>query len=224
VKKSITVLGVETDGIRGVRLEESGADWSCVDQEFWSIGCERNIGNDAYNQDDESGGTEKSNADAISDDDISSDDRYAATVEALKDAVKRFGAKEVVLSMPLSSLLIKVSRTSIDERDHLAETAGEELGKVSPFPDETPVTGIETVAETDRELVTMFAALPESNRRTCATISISHIPLRHTAMFAACSNNLAIPTPLQAKTSPIMQRSKKRRPPFFLPRATERIF
>ena len=163
MKRSITVLGVETDGIRGVRLEESGADWSCVDQKFWSIGCERNIGNDAYSQDDESGGTEKSTADTISDDDISSDDRYAATVEALKDAVKRFGAKEVVLSMPLSSLLIKVSRTSIDERDHLAETAGEELGKVSPFPDETPVTGIETVAETDRELVTMFAALPESS-------------------------------------------------------------
>ena len=34
--------------------------------------------------------------------------------------------------------------------------------KVSPFPDETPVAGVETVAETDTQLLTIFAALPEA--------------------------------------------------------------
>ena len=38
VKKSIAVLGVEAGGIRGVRLEENGADWNCIDSGFWPIG------------------------------------------------------------------------------------------------------------------------------------------------------------------------------------------
>jgi hypothetical protein len=137
-----------------VRLEESGADWNCIDSCFWPIG------GSAVRSPDSPPGPDGGLPDA--DEGLSADDRYAATVEALTDASKRFGAKEVVLSMPLSSLLVKVSRTSVDDRDNLAETAGAELGKVSPFPDETPVAGIETVAETDRDLVTMFAALPES--------------------------------------------------------------
>ena len=160
MKKSITVLGIEADGIRGVRLEESGADWNCVDSGFWPIGASAaHLDNAAYLKD----GDGRAATQAAEDESpLSADDRYAATVEALKDASKRFGANEVVLSMPLSSLLVKVARTSVDERDSLSETAGAELGKVSPFPDETPVAGIETVAETDRDLVTMFAALPES--------------------------------------------------------------
>ena len=87
-------------------------------------------------------------------------DRYAALVEAFKAAAKHFGEREVVLSMPLSALLVRVSRTPAEDRDRLAEVAAEELGKVSPFPDEAPVAGVETVAESDRELTSVFAALP----------------------------------------------------------------
>lgn len=172
MKKSITVLGVEADGIRGVRLEESGADWNCIDSEFWPIGGGRRVEDNALRQDASAPDNDprQKDGDGVaaspqSDEDeavVSSDDRYAATVDALTEAAKRFGTNEVVLSMPLSSLLVKVARTPVEERDSLSETAGEELGKVSPFPDETPVTGIETAAETDRELVTMFAALPET--------------------------------------------------------------
>ena len=163
MKKSITVLGVEADGIRGVRLEESGADWNCIDSCFWPIGgSAAHSPNTPYQSDDGKESSTLADESAGIAEELSADDRYAATVEALKDASKRFGANEVVLSMPLSSLLVKVSRTPVDRRDSLSETAGEVLGKVSPFPDETPVAGIETVAETDSELVTMFAALPES--------------------------------------------------------------
>ena len=153
VKKSIAVLGVEADGIRGVRLEENGADWNCIDSEFWPTGAKPGDEGDAP-------GPDAAGFDGA--DGPSADDRYAATVDALNEAAKRFGTNEFVLSMPLSSLLIKVFRTSVEERDSLSATAGAELGKVSPFPDETPVAGIETVAETDSDLVTMFAALPES--------------------------------------------------------------
>ena len=175
MKKTITVLGLEADGIRGVRLEESGADWNCVASGFWPIGGGLRVGDDAsVQQDGESrrvgndapslNGDGRSGSPQAAEDDapLSPDDRYAAMVDAFIEAADRFGTNEIVLSMPLSSLLVKVARTPIEERDSLSETAGQELGRVSPFPDETPVTGIETVAETDRDLVTMFAALPEA--------------------------------------------------------------
>ena len=159
MKKSITVLGIEAEGIRGVRLEESGTDWNCVDQEFWPIG--RGGAADGADSSQSLPGTEKSLS--VSDDEnVSPDDRYAATVDALTAAAKHFGVNEVVLSVPLSNLLVKVVRTSVEDRESLQEAAKAELGKVSPFPDETPVTGIEIVSETDSELVTLFAALPEA--------------------------------------------------------------
>ena len=131
MKRSITVLGVEAEGIRGVRLEENGADWSCVDSEFWSIGGKRPDDAGAPSQDDESVKSGSLSAEyAELDSELTTDERYAATVDALKAAAKRFDTSEIVLSMPLASLLVKVVRTSVDARDRLSETAGVELGKV----------------------------------------------------------------------------------------------
>ena len=161
MKKAITVIGFEADGIRGLRLEENKAEWVVADSGFWPVS-----GPDGSSAGDDSGAAAgnpppQAAEDGASPEGWSREDRYAATVEALKEASRRFGTREVVLSMPLASLLVKVSRTPVEERDRLAETAGDELGKVSPFPDETPVTGMETVAETDSDLVTVFAALPD---------------------------------------------------------------
>lgn len=157
MKKSITVLGVEAEGLRGVRLEEGGAEWLVADSCLWPLG-ESASGVTVEDK----GETAEEPLPAADGGEAPVPDRYDATVAALKEAAKRFGTHEVVLAMPLAALLVKVSRTQVDERDHLAETAGQELGAVSPFPDETPVTGIETVAETDHELVTLFAALPSA--------------------------------------------------------------
>ena len=169
MKKAITVIGVEAEGIRGIRLEENKAEWVVADSEFWSMSGNGEWGtgtgesgaptsSSAANPVDENAGGELSS----DGDEQSPEDRYEATVEALKAAAKRFGTHEVVLSMPLKSLLVKVSRTSVEDRDRLSEMASEEIGAVSPFPDETPVAGTETVAETDQELVSVFAALPEA--------------------------------------------------------------
>ena len=35
VKKAITVIGVEAEGLRGIRLEENKAEWVVADCEFW---------------------------------------------------------------------------------------------------------------------------------------------------------------------------------------------
>ena len=165
MKKAITVIGVEAEGIRGIRLEENKAEWVVADCEFWPT-----TGNeppaDGDDASDVAAGETPPSATAADENgqstDPSPEDRYVATVEALKAAAKRFGTHEMVLSMPLKSLLVKVSRTSVEDRDRLFEMASEEIGTVSPFPDETPVTGTETVAETDQELVSVFAALPEA--------------------------------------------------------------
>ena len=176
MKKAITVIGVEAEGIRGIRLEESKAEWVVADCAFWPVSGngERGTGNGepggaasssaaTAREDTRSPVDENTGGGLSSDgDEPSPEDRYAATVEALKAAAKRFGTHEVVLSMPLKSLLVKVSRASVEDRDRLSEMASKEIGTVSPFPDETPVTGLETVAETDRELVSVVAALPEA--------------------------------------------------------------
>ena len=172
MKKAITVIGVEAEGIRGIRLEENKAEWVVADCEFWSTtgNREQETGNteeggptsSSAGGGGESDGTKPVPPSEGEGDEQSPEDGYAATVDALKSAAKRFGTHEVVLSMPLKSLLVKVSRTSVEDRDRLPEMASEEIGAVSPFPDEAPVTGTETVAETDQELVSVFAALPET--------------------------------------------------------------
>ena len=178
MKTAITVIGVEAEGIRGIRLEENKAEWVVADCEFWPTtgngewgtgngeqetgNREQGIGNREAGGGGESDGTKPVPSAEGEGGEQTPEDRYAATVEALKAAAKRFGTHEVVLSMPLKSLLVKVSRTSVEDCDRLSEVASEEIGSVSPFPDETPVAGTETVAETDRDLVSVFAALPEA--------------------------------------------------------------
>ena len=159
MKNAITVLGIEADGVRGIRLEEEGTEWGVVDSDFWALSGEAK---DEAEGGAEDGAKPTASGDADAVDEQAAPDRYAAMVDAFKEAAKRFGTREVVLSVPLASLLVKVSRVSVEDRERLSETAGAELGKVSPFPDETPVAGIETVAETDRELATLFAAYPDA--------------------------------------------------------------
>ena len=161
MKNHITVLGIEAEGIRGVRLEEEGTERTIVDSNYWPFDGKAEDGENA--SEGQAADAAAPNADqSVADDTADAPDRYAAMVEAMRDAAKRFGTREVVLSVPLSSLLVKVSRMSLEDRDHLAEKAGIELVKVSPFPDETPVTGVEMVAETDKELVTLLAAFPDA--------------------------------------------------------------
>ena len=38
MKKSITVIGIESDGVRGIRLEQNGVEWAVADREFWEFG------------------------------------------------------------------------------------------------------------------------------------------------------------------------------------------
>ncbi len=158
MKKSITVLGIEADGVRGIRLMQNKAEWRVADRCFWRIGG-ADASADATSASDGGGAAQSGGIDDAAGE---AHDRYGDLVEAFREAAHRFGTREVVLSVPLSSLLVKVASVPAEGRDRLRETAAEEIGKVSPFPDEAPVAGVETVQETDAGVISMFAALPEA--------------------------------------------------------------
>ena len=168
--KEVTVLSLEGKLLRGVRLAESGGGFARQLAETWTLdpgtGEESGAdaqdrvppaadGNDADMDERRLGGEEDG---AESDASTSAD----LVAQALHEAATAFKTREFILSVPLSRLLVKVIRVPVDDREDLEETAQEELQKISPFPDEPLVTGVETVAETDKEIVAVAAALPEA--------------------------------------------------------------
>ncbi len=157
MKRSIAVLGIEASGVRGVRLMRSGrqGDWRVADRHFWPVGGAGAAAPDAAAPGDAQDA-------AAPEDGAEAPDRYSELVEALSGAARRFGTREVVLAAPLSSLIVKVAGVREEDRDRIGERAAEEIGGVSPFPDEQPVAGSETVGEADGASTALFAALPES--------------------------------------------------------------
>ena len=160
--KEVTVLSLEGKFLRGLRLAESGGAFARQAAEAWSVAAEQETppGEGAAAGEDgagaaspagdgtEEGGQETTAADLLA--------------QAFHDAAAAFKTREFILSVPLSRLLVKVLRLPVDEREDLEEKAQDELRKISPFPDEPLVAGVETVAETDAEITVVAAALPEA--------------------------------------------------------------
>lgn len=71
-------------------------------------------------------------------------------------------AREAVLALPLSRLIVKMVRVPEESRDDPAAFATPILQAMSPYPDEPLTVSCETVRETERGLVVLAAALPES--------------------------------------------------------------
>ena len=162
--KEVTVLSLEGKILRGVRLAESGGTYSRQAAEAWLL--------EAAADAQEDGGTEEGadaqervpsedGADAQGDI-LPEESETDLLAQAFHDAAAMFKTHEVVLSLPLSRLLVKVIRLPVDAYEDLEGRAQDELQKISPFPDEPLVAGVETVAETDSEIVALVAALPEA--------------------------------------------------------------
>lgn len=71
-------------------------------------------------------------------------------------------AREAVLALPLSRLIVKMVRVPEESRDDPAAFATPILQAMSPYPDDPLTVSCETVRETERGLVVLAAALPES--------------------------------------------------------------
>ena len=147
--KQVTVLGLGSEILRGVRLDEAGEALVRGSEEAWPLVDEPADG-DTEGQAVATEGTATA--------EVAVEDRPLA--RALRAAVAKFGTREFVLSVPLSRLLVRTVRLPAEARDDLLGAAQLELDGISPFPDEALTPGAEVVAETDTEIVALVAALP----------------------------------------------------------------
>ena len=149
--KEVTVLGLEGTVLRGVRLTESGKDLEVSSSETWDMS--------APEKPEVPEAPENPDSPEAEDTVESAADRMAGAFAA---AVQMFGTHEFVLSLPLSRLLVETVRVPVEKRDELETIAGEALDRISPFPDESYRVGTEVVAETDKEIIAVVAALPDA--------------------------------------------------------------
>jgi len=88
---------------------------------------------------------------------VESDQPLARAMRAAKHAM---GARQVVLALPLSRLLVRVLKLPVEVRDDLADAVALQMDKLSPFPGEELTVGCEILSETETGLWVFAAALP----------------------------------------------------------------
>ena len=163
--------------MRGVRMAESGGTLSRPIAETWSLDeAVADVHEGVPSEDgaaDGSGEGTAPPADGAEGDASDVPSGADLLAHALGEAAATFKTREFILSVPLSRLLVKVLRLPVDEREDLEETAQDALQKISPFPDEPLAVGVETVAETDKEIVAVAAALPESAAEDISTALVA---------------------------------------------------
>lgn len=143
-KSDVIAIAAESGCVRGVRFAPRGRDgWTRTGGGFWPLEAPHE-GSSAEGA--EQGGTL-----------VESDKPLARALCAAKSAL---GAKQVVLSLPLSRLLVRVLKMPIEVRDDLADAVALQMDKLSPFPGEELSVGCEILSETDNELNVFAAALP----------------------------------------------------------------
>ncbi|MGN0846674.1 MAG: hypothetical protein ACI4RA_04735 [Kiritimatiellia bacterium] len=154
--KQVIVLGLEGSTLRGVRLDAVGDEFQRGAVEAWPLVVEEEQGDEAAEGADF---TVEEEAPAATEEIADADKPLA---RALRAAVKAFGTHEFVLSLPLSKLLVKTVRLPVEAREDVLGAAQLELDGISPFPDEVLTPGAEIMAETEKEIVAVVAALPDA--------------------------------------------------------------
>ncbi len=79
---------------------------------------------------------------------------------ALVAARSALGARDIVLALPLSQVLVRVFKMPLEVRDDVADAVTLQMDKLSPFPGEELSVGCEILSETESHLWVFAAALP----------------------------------------------------------------
>ncbi len=79
---------------------------------------------------------------------------------ALVAARSALGARDIVLALPLSQVLVRVFKMPLEVRDDVADAVTLQMDKLSPFPGEELAVGCEILSETESHLWVFAAALP----------------------------------------------------------------
>jgi hypothetical protein len=88
---------------------------------------------------------------------VEADKPLARAVRAAKSAL---GARQVVVALPLSRLLVRVLKLPLEVRDDLTDAVALQMDKLSPFPGEELSVGYEILNETESSLWVFAAAMP----------------------------------------------------------------
>lgn len=86
-----------------------------------------------------------------------SDEEDSPLLRALKSARDELGGGDVVVTFPLSSLLLRILKMPVEMRDELADAVALQMDKISPFDDGEYSIGHEVLSE-DEEFVWVLAA------------------------------------------------------------------
>jgi len=143
-KSDVIALAADSACVRGVRFAPRGRDgWTRTDGGCWPL---ETLHEAADAESPQAAGTL-----------VDSDKPLARALCAAKSAL---GARQVVLSLPLSQLLVRVLRLPVEVRDDLQDAVALQMDKLSPFPGEELSVGCEVLSETDKELCVFAAAIP----------------------------------------------------------------
>ena len=81
---------------------------------------------------------------------------------AFTAAQSALGARQIVLALPLSQVLVRVLKMPLEVRDDIADAVALQIEKSSPFPGDELSVGCEILSETENHLWVFAAALPET--------------------------------------------------------------
>ncbi len=143
-KSDVIAILAESACLRGVRFAPRGRDgWTRTGGGVWPLDVPH-----------ESESAEEGGQSGTL---VESDKPLARAFGAAKSAL---GARQVVLALPLSRLLVRVLRLPIEVREDLADAVVLQMDKLSPFPGEELSVGCEVLSETEKELWVLAAAMP----------------------------------------------------------------
>ncbi|MDD4101954.1 MAG: hypothetical protein PHU80_04910, partial [Kiritimatiellae bacterium] len=118
-KSEVIAIAVEKAGLRGVRFAPRGRDgWTRVAGGFWPF---------------EQPKAAEAEEAAESGELLEADRPMARTALTARSAL---GGRQIVLSLPLSRMLVRVLRLPVDIKDDLASAVELQMDKLSPFPGE----------------------------------------------------------------------------------------
>ena len=142
-KSEVIAIVAESGCLRGVRFAPRGRDgWTRTGGGVWPI--------EAPNEEAEGDGAEKGTV-------VENDLPLARAARAARDAL---GARQVVIALPLSRLLVRIIKLPAEVREDLTEAVALQMDKLSPFPGEELSVGYEILSEGEAALWVFAAALP----------------------------------------------------------------
>lgn len=142
-KSEVIAIVAESGCLRGVRFAPRGRDgWTRTGGGVWPI--------EAPSEEAVAEGSEKGTV-------VESDLPLARAARAARNAL---GARQVVIALPLSRLLVRIMKMPMEVREDLSDAVALQMDKLSPFPGEELSVGYEILSEGENALWVFAAALP----------------------------------------------------------------